>query len=65
MRETTGSGAPASPRLAGSLLADLFPAWGAQIRSCSSLILMEEPTEQVTSMHPASPALAYDTQTDR
>jgi hypothetical protein len=31
---------------------DLIWSWGAEIRSCSSPILMQQPAEQVASMHP-------------
>jgi len=59
-----GGGAPLAQGAGATQRAEGGP-WGAQIRSCSSLVLMEEPTEHVTSAHPASPALGRDTQTDR
>ena len=40
------------PRLHG-LAAALGHAWGAETRSCSSSVLMEEPTEPVVSVHAA------------
>jgi hypothetical protein len=35
-------------------------AWGAVIRSCSSPVLVQETTEQVTSVHPILMSLASD-----
>ena len=38
--------------------------WGAEIRSCSSPVLVEEPSEQVTSLYPGLATLADEVQTN-
>ncbi len=48
---------------AGSSEAGRSPGlWGAEIRSCSSSILVEEPAKQVTSLYPGLATLADEVQ---